>query len=161
MAEYNGRSKRIKNALKTVLNTITYDAGSGAEPAFTAVLDNTQGEFDGYPALRILPADYTTDKAAVSQNDRTASYVIIVHLPLESTPEAESATYDKMYDLTDLILDTLDVGDFTGALTDVDPTLGTWILNATRGDWAVNTSKGGAILMCDINCEVKYSKDLA
>ena len=66
-----------------------------------------------------------------------------------------------MYDLTDLIINTLDRGDYVGALENIDPDLGTWMLNATRGDWYVTDTAVGNVLMCDVNIEVKYSKDNA
>lgn len=160
MASYSGKSKRIKNALKIMLTAVQYDAGSGGEAAFTSVLDNTRGEFDGYPAARILPADLTTTKASVGQNDRSVNFIVVVTLPLEDSPETEAATFDKMYDLTDLIIDTLDQGDFIGAVNTADPTIGTYILNATRGDWMVVDTKAGLQLTCDVNVEVKYSKEL-
>jgi hypothetical protein len=47
------------------------------------------------------------------------------------------------------------------ALNTTDPDFGVWILNATRGDWYVTESEAGAVLMCDVNCEVKYSRDNA
>jgi hypothetical protein len=159
MPAYNSQAKRIKNALKTLLSGIQYDAGSGNEPAFVSVLDNTTGEFDGYPSLRVLPGDLDTEKASVAENERTAAYVIYVHLPLEATPATEGATYDKMYDLTDLILDCLDEGDFDNSLTAIDSTIGVHFLDAQRGDWLVNDSKGGAILICRIDVQVRYSKN--
>ena len=161
MPGYNGRSKRIKNALMSILSDIEYDAGSGSEPAFTQVVDNTSTEFESYSSLRVLPGDLDTNKASVAENDRTVSYVVYVHLPLEAKPVSESATYDKMYDLTDLIIDRLDVGDYDNALNTSDPTVGTHFLDAERGDWIVNTSKGGAILICQVNVNVRYSIDLA
>lgn len=85
--------------------------------------------------------------------------MIYVHLPLESTAATESATYDKMYDLTDLILDCLDEGDFDNSLSAIDSTIGVHFLDAQRGDWIVNTSKGGAILICLIDVNVRYSKN--
>ncbi len=160
MAAYNGMSKRVKNALKALLAGIDYDTGSGNEDAFTSILGSTEGQFDGYPAVRVLPGDVTTEKADTGVNDRGLNYILRVHLPLEDTAEASEATYDHMYDLTDLMIDTLDRGDYTGALEDIEPDFGTWILNATRGDWYVTESEAGAVLMCDVNVEVKYSKDL-
>jgi hypothetical protein len=157
---YNGRSKRIKNALKAVLAGITYDAGGGAEQAMY-VLDSSSGQFEGYPGLRVLPADIDSDKASVAENERVVRFLVSVHLPMEDNAESEAATYDKMYDLTDLILDTLDVGDFTGALNAQDPTIGTYFLNATRGDWFAVEENAGVLLVCDLNVEIKYSKDLA
>jgi|SRR5215203_1706413 len=159
MPAYNGQSKRIKNALKTLVQGIQYDAGTGNEPAFVSVLDNTTGEFDGYPSLRVLPGDLDTEKASVAENERTAAYVLYVHLPLEESPATEAATYDKMYDLTDLIIDCLDEGDVDNSLSAIGPTLGVHFLDAQRGDWIVNTSKGGAILICRIDVNVRYSKN--
>src|SRR5688572_5486872 len=113
---YSGPSKKIKNALKTVLEGIEYDAGSGDEPAMY-VKDSSHGAFDGYPAVRILPADIGNDKSSTAEQERAPAYLLMVHLPMEDTPESESETYDKMYDLTDLIMDTLDQGDRDNVLT--------------------------------------------
>jgi len=159
---YNGQAKRIKNALKTVLTGITYDTGSGPEPAFLAVLDNTKGEFDGYPIVRLLPGDVTTTKGSVAENDRVVNLVARVHLLLENKPETESATYDWMYNLTDLILDTLDVGDYTDALHNADPTLTNLLkMDATRGDWTIAESNAASVIMCDVNIAIYYFKSLS
>lgn len=159
MAEYNGKSKRIKNALMEMLSGIKYDAGPGPEDAFVIVTDSTKEEFDGYPVLQVLPDAPSNEKAAMGQNDRGLNLVLRTHLPLEETEEG-SPTIDKMYDLTDLILDTLDEGDFDNALNESDPTLGTWILDANRGIWEPIQTAAGVVMLCDINVEVKYSKDL-
>lgn len=158
MAAYSGQSKKIKNALMTVLSGITYDAGSGSEPAFVQVLDSQTGEFEGYPSLRVLPGDVTTEKAATNQNMRTVSFIVRVHCNLEETPESESATVNQMYDLTDLIIDSLDAGDGSGALHQADSSLDTLILNATRGDWSYAPAAVGAILLCDVNVSITYSQ---
>lgn len=157
MVAYSGRSKRIKNALKQVVSAIQYDAGSGAENLYQEVTDTTADQFDGYPVLQILPGDYTTEKAAFNQNDRSVNLVLRTHLRIETQT---AATYDKMYDMTDLLLDALDQADDDNSLNTIDATLGTWILNAIRGDWSVVDSAQGSILLCDVNVEVKYSKDL-
>ena len=68
-------SKRVKNALKTLLASIQYDTGSGDEDAFTQIAGTTEGEFDSLPALRILPGDQTTEKADTATNDRTLAYI--------------------------------------------------------------------------------------
>ena len=159
MAQYNGISKRTKNALIAIMSAVTYDAGSGAQPAFQDVIGTTEGEFDGYPILRVLPGELRTEKAATAENERTLVFILRTVLPLEETTEASSAAYDKMYDLTDIILDTLDHGDYQGILTDTDPTLPTWMLNATRSDWIVAPTPAGVMLVCDVNVEVRYLKE--
>src|SRR4051794_11602233 len=111
MAAYSGTTKRLKNALKTLMATATYDAGNGESAAFVRVITSTEGEFDSYPVLRILPGSLQNDKAATYENERTAAYTFRVLLPLESRVDASEQTFDKMYDLTDLILDTLDDAD--------------------------------------------------
>jgi hypothetical protein len=160
MAAYNGQSKKIKNALKAILTAIQYDGGGGSETAMY-VLDSSHGKAEGYPVLRLLPADVDDNKAAVFENERTVNFLLIVELPMEVSPETEAATYDKMYDLTDLIIDTLDVGDATSALHAQDSTLNTYLLAATRGDWYAVAENDGIKLVCDINVAVKYSKLLS
>lgn len=159
MAAYSGKSKRIKNALVTLMSGVQYDAGSGNEPAFVSVLDNTQGEFTGYPSLRVLPNDVTNEKYSTHQSDRTVAFVARVHIPLEETPESEAAAFDKVYDLTDLIIDAIDVADSDGTLNTLDATLGVLLMDADRGDWTVQVGQSGVMLLCDVNVTVRYSKN--
>src|SRR5829696_5645751 len=49
--------------------------------------------------------------------------------------------------------------DVDNSLSAIGPTLGVHFLDAQRGDWIVNTSKGGAILICRIDVNVRYSKN--
>ena len=153
-------SKRIRNALITIITAITYDTGGGAEAAFVEVVGHARTEFNGYPSARVLPGDLSTEKASVSTNERAAAFIIYTHVPVTGTAAGELAAYDKLYDLTDLIIDALDKGDFSGALVAADPTIGTYIMNATRGDWFLEDSKGGPLLTVAINVDVRYSKDL-
>lgn len=159
MASYSGQSNKVKAALMTMVTQITLDRGSGSEPAFVAVRDNAFGSFDGYPLVRVLPGDLQTVKTDVGANERTLVFDLFVHVPLEDSEQTQTTSYSQMYDLTDLLLDTLDAGDFHGALTQIDSTIGTFILNATRGDWTVVPSNGGSVLVCDVNVEIRYSKD--
>ncbi len=147
MAAYSGMSRRVKNALKALLAQIKYDSGSGEQDAFVSVLGSTEGQFEGYPALRILPGDVTTEKTDTAVNDRTLVYVLRVHLPLEDTAEASEATYDHMYDLTDLIIDTLDRGDYTGALR----ACLTWMVDELPGvvrPWANDSGRSWCPMGC-------------
>lgn len=146
------RSKAIKNALVDLIDDLTYED----ETAFTSVVGHNGGEFDGYPAVRVLPGDTTTEKASVSQNDRTLTFIVRTHLPVKE----DGSEVDYMYDLTDLLLDQFDSGDFLNALNAKDATIKTHILNATRGDWFDSDTGTGVVLMCDINVEVRYSKNL-
>lgn len=160
MAAYSSKAKRIKNALMTVLTGLQLDTGSGDEPAFASVIDHTRNQFDNYPAMRVLPGHVDTDKASVSQNDRTVAFMLLGHLPLEDQWNIPGDAFDRMLDLTEIVLDALDVGDASGVLTDIDATLGTWIMNATRGDWTTEATQAGAQLTWNINVEVRYTKDL-
>lgn len=159
MAAYNGASKRIKNALVTMLQGLTYDTGGGEEPAFQSVRDNTQQRFEGYPALTVLPGDVTTEKESTRQNLKAVAYLLTVHLQFENTPESESAAYDQMYDLTDILIDKLDAADAAGELHTIDGGITTHILNATRGDWYLAPAKSGVILLCDVNVELRYTQN--
>lgn len=159
MAGFNGSSKRIKNALITMLGGLTYDTGSGAEPAFQSIRDNTQQRFDGYPALTVLPGDVTTEKESTRQNLKRVSFLITVHLQFENTAASESSAYDQMYDLTDILIDKLDAADAAGELHTIDGGITTHVLNATRGDWYLAPAKSGVILLCDVNVELRYTQN--
>lgn len=157
---YNGMSKKIKNALKTVLQGITYDTGGGAEPAFVSVLDNTKDEFDGYPSMRILPNNINSSSAATGEFDHKISYALLMSFPLESTLDIESTTYDHMYDLTDLVIDTIEHADYVGQLSQIDSTIQNWMMNVPQSRWYVGQGKAGALLLAEITVELTYKKDL-
>lgn len=153
-------NRRIKDGIVGVLQGITYDTGSGPEPAFVSVLDNTKDEFQGYPSVRVLPNDFNSEPGEMSQRDHTPSFTLILHLPLESASEIESATYDQMYDLTDLIVDALEHADYEGTLNGESLTHNTWRLVVPQVSWFVATGKAGALLLCNIDVEVSYSKNV-
>jgi hypothetical protein len=145
------KSKAIKNALVEILSNCELNG----EPAFTDVKGHPRGEFDGYPSVRVLPGDQSNRKASQGQNDRTPAYVVRTHVPIQD----DGSEIDYIYDLTDLILDTLDTADFENQLNELDPTIGTFILTADRGDWLPVETPTGVVQACDINVEVSYSKD--
>lgn len=146
-----GLSKSIKNALVEVLDGIEYQD----EPAFTDVIGHTQGEFDSYPLVRVLPGDQTSERSTQSQNDRTIRYIVRTHVELNG-----GTAFDYMYDLTDLIIDTINEADFADQLSTIDPTIPTFMMQADRGDWFDTDTQAGVVLVCDVNVEVTYSKDL-
>lgn len=168
MSAYKGKSRKIKDAVVQLMTGLTYDAGTGAEPAFVSVLDSTGGEFDGYPALRVLPAaDGVVDtKGAVSQQDREQSLMLLVHIPLENPTgdalQVQQAAINRMLDYGDIIIDTLDEADFTagGNVADGGVSLGTLVINTKKVGWEVLALKTGAVLLCRIDTSIKYSKDL-
>ncbi|MCF8783196.1 hypothetical protein [Rhodococcus ruber] len=142
------KSKDIKDALVTLLTGLQLDG----EPAFAQVKGHPRGEFNSYPAARVLPDDQSTQKGAQGQNDRTVN--LLVRLHVESDKDASE--FDKMYILTDLVLDALDSEDYDGNFVD---TLQAEELNATRGDWFDTDGPAGPILACDIAVAVSYSRD--
>lgn len=160
MAAYNGISKRIRNALVSVIAGIQVDTGAGPGNAFAEVVGDTATEFDSYPSVRVLPRDLANDKAAVATSNRTQALIARVHLPLENKEVVPLAVIDQMFDLTDLLLDELDEADFISALNTYDITLNTYLLNATRAGWTVGPSGSGVIISCDVNIDIEYSKEL-
>lgn len=147
MAESKG--KDIKDAIIALVEGIQLDG----EPAFLEVKGHPWGQFDGYPSVRVLPADQSTEKGAFGQNDRTVSLSIRTHLPVSES----GSEFDQMYVLTDLIMDALDVADFNNTFSG---SLGTYVLNASRGAWQEDDTQSGPVIACDIDVDVSYSKNL-
>lgn len=145
------RTRAIKDALITVLEGVEYKG----EQAFTKVVGHTEGEFDDYPSIRILPGDQTAEKSTMSQDERTIRFIVRTHVELDG-----GNGFDYMYDLTDLILDTVNEADFADRLKDINPEIPTYMMEADRGDWFDAETQAGPVLMCDVNVEVRYSKDL-
>lgn len=157
MAAYKGLSRRYKDALKSYLATIQLDGGSGPENAFYAVLDTPKGQFDGYPTLMVMPGSLDDEKASVRQTTRTLNLILRTYVLLEADKPQANA-YDQLYDLTDLLLDTLDQGDINDSLKTYDATLTNWMLNASRGEWAAEQTPAGVVITADVNVEIRYTK---
>lgn len=160
MAAYKGQSRKIKDALVTILSGIEYEKTAGnLEDAFVSVKGYAFGEFDGFPAVRILPGQVDKERGSMSQDDRSVAFVVRVHVEREQDT-SEEHDINHVYDLTDLIMNRLDGADFHNTLEQVDPTIGTYMLECQRGEWSEVTSSVGALLMCDVDVSVSYSKDL-
>jgi len=142
------KSKTIKNALITLLKGLQLNG----EAAFVAVKGHPRGSFDGFPQVRVLPGDQTTEKGAYGQNDRTVSLTARVHIPYTD----DGSEFDYMYELTDLILDALDTEDYSGSFNSDN---GTYVLNTQRGDWFDEDTPTGPVLTCEVSVDVSYSKD--
>lgn len=142
------KSLDIKNALVSLLQAVQLDG----ETAFTEVRGHTRGEFNGYPSIRVLPLDVSNEQGAQSQMDKTVAFSVRTHLPI-----GDGSEFDRMYILTDLILDTIDQADNDD---DLRAALGTNLMSATRGLWGEMETQRGVVLYADINVEVSYSKDL-
>jgi len=157
-----GSSRQIRDAVMTALADITYDD----EPAFVSIKGSTKGEFDGYPALRVLPSPegLANVKSSMAQQDRTVSLSILGHIELENkdpdpSVDVEKDAIDQMLDLTDLIVDRLDQVDFDNTLA-VDTDTDTYIMNTESGEWNWVVSGAGALLLFLVNVKVTYSKNM-
>ncbi|WP_241473767.1 hypothetical protein [Mycolicibacterium neoaurum] len=153
-----GKVKAIKNALVETIKDLQYEGA----PAFTNVTDDTSSDFDSYPVARVLPAPdlMTNEKGAMSQNDRTVRFNVVVHAPLEDPTKIQSNVIDHMTDLADLLIDTFDIADYTDVLKAHDETLGVYIMSVPTVTLDPVDSKGSALLMLVATVEVEYSKDL-
>lgn len=154
---YNGKSKRIKNALKAIATDLQYND----EPAFQEVLGSNAGAFNGYPNLQILPGDISTEHVTTGESDHAPAYILRVRIPLEDTNTAQETAVDKMYDLTDLLIDAIEDQDTHMSLTDDDGLIAITKMDAARGDWLEVPASNGANLVCDVNVQITYSKDLS
>lgn len=160
MSAFKAVSLHIRDAIIELLQDITFDAGSGAEAAFGLVTNDPAAEFDQEPYCLVYPGKLDTKKAAVGLQDRDVYFAIFIELTLETKNRTQAQTYDYMYNLSELVLNALDVGDFTGVLNTEDSTIVNWILNASRSTMKPAKTKAGAVLLCQIDACVSYSMDL-
>ncbi|SIS11363.1 hypothetical protein [Williamsia sterculiae] len=160
MAAFKGKSRQIRDALMVVMSDITIDRdGNGETPAFHHVTASTKTVFDGVPVCQVLPNDYPTDPGSVAQQDRTVNFVLRVYVPLDGN-DVDQETTDWLYDLTDKMIDAIAIGDVTSALHTADPQLNTLLLDSRRATWSTLSTTAGVMLACDVDVEVRYSKDL-
>lgn len=160
MTSYKGMNRRLKDALVTILSAVQYDAGGGPENAFAQVIDNTHDEFEQSPTLRILPNRLASITGSDTQKDHTVSLSAIMDFPLQDPANIESTTYNQMYDLVDLVVDTIEHADYIGQLSEIDPLIKNWKMDVTQATLSLAGTKEGAALLCNINIELTYSKDV-
>lgn len=146
-----GRTRQIKDAVIAKLVAM----GSVADGTkLITVLDNTKGQFEGYPSAQVLPLTLENKVLANHQMERTSGYAVLLHIPLEDTPETEQAAYNAMYDLVDLITDTFDTGSYDMGLGFV------LLFETTLADYQVVTMKNGVTLLVRIDIKAMYTKDV-
>ena len=157
MADTRGMSRRIKDAIVSILAGIEYEG----ETAFVSVLDNTKDEFTGYPSVRVLPSELSSSELDSADRDHAVEYAAIMHFPLNSPTDVDSEVYDRMYDLTDLIINTLELHDQDGGLSAIDPEIQAWLMSVPSARWYVGQSEAGALLLCNVTIKVRYSHYVA
>jgi hypothetical protein len=160
MSAYISPTRALKYALVSLLQTITYDAGGGPEPAFALVTADPKEEFDQEPYCLVWRAKGRDEQAVVGQNDRTVGFSLILVLSLENGQRTQLQTSDFMDDLTELTLNCLDTADFTDALSDYQSSVHTYIMTAETNEPVIGESKGGAILISTIDIALRYTFDL-
>jgi hypothetical protein len=149
----------IKNGLLSLLQGVQYDAGSGAEAAFGLVTDDPSQEFQDEPYCLLLPGDFMDEQVVVGANDYTIPFVVLIMLSLENGQRRQPATYDYMYKLVELTLNTLDTADFTDALNTTTG-LNTYIMQTSKARVAPGETKGGAVLLARIDVSIRYQFNL-
>jgi hypothetical protein len=160
MSAYLGPTNAIKYALVDLLTAVTYDSGSGAEPAFAVVTADPNQEFQEEPYCLVWRGRSSSEVVTVGQNDRTVRFSIIIVLSLENGQRTQLQTSDYMDNLTDLAQTALDAGDFTDALSGYETTINTYIMTAESSEPVIGESKGGAILINTIDVAVKFIVEL-
>jgi hypothetical protein len=155
------RTRRIKDALISILEGIQYDVGNGPEPAFSAVLDNTHNDVEGSPVARVLPGrGIKVSTGSNTQKDYQVPFSVIISWPLEDPSDIEQSLYDRMYDITDLILEKVAAEDYIGELSTIDPQIINWRMDVSGTNWRLAAGRGGALLLCEVQIEVTYSQDV-
>lgn len=142
-----GKIKTIKDAIVTALEAIQY----GNETAFAEVVSNTRPTFDNYPAARVVLNGQPNEVSTNVQNERTAEFLVISYVQYEAGDyNAEGAAFDVGYDLTDLVVDTID---------SLEPGF-TVITEPTQSGWEIVESDAGNVLGIMATVRIRYSHDI-
>lgn len=143
------KTRDIRDALVGLIQPLQLDG----ESAFVEVKGHPNGQFDGFPSVRVLPLDIDREKGAFRQVDPTVAFTVRTHVPEKD----DGSDFNYMYELTDLLMDALDEADATDALHE---TLDSYNMSAARGSWGYEDTQEGVVLFAEINVAVTYSKDL-
>lgn len=149
-----GNARKFRDAVISILQSIQY----GGEPAFVQVLDNTVGEFEGYPSVRVLPNNLTSEVDDTRSFRHTVSFAVIMHFPIGAPDAVESDQYDRLLDLTDLIQDQLEHSDHIDQLSTIDPTVADFYMEVPSTTWHVADGANGSLLLCNLTVNISYLK---
>lgn len=158
MSTYKGNTRKIRDGIVTILNSISYNN----EPAFKSVTNNTADQFDGYPVARVLPNKMANTTADSESYDHAPSFTVIITWPLADPNVIEEDLFNAAMDYVDLVVDTVEHADRIDALVQNDGTLPWNFMDVTQAVWdSVRGKTGGALLAVFITVEVTYSKNAA
>lgn len=149
-------ARSIKDALVTLLEGITYNA----EPAFGLVTDDPSLEANQEPFALVYPAPSTSKVVVVGEQDRTTCFDIFVTLSLENGQRTQVQTYNLMYDLTELIQNCLDVGDFNDSLNAIDTSLSINLMTAESSTFYPAKTDTASVLMCQVKVCITWLYEL-
>lgn len=149
-----GKTKAIKNELKTVLDGIMYqpDQATPAAKLFTAVIDDFSGAFENYPAARIIPQDTPAEIATNVENDRTVVLTVATYVSFESDDRTEAEAIDLCYDIQDIVTDAIDQHDWTSVTNN--------LVEAAGVRWLVAEGSTGSQISLEFDVRITYSKDV-
>lgn len=148
----SGKSRQIKDQLVSILTSLQ----SGGDQAFTSVLDNPYGTFDGTPTAQVLPGRLAMSRESSQQVDKAPTYVVRVRVDDENTAEGQQAVVNALYDLSDLVMDAIADADQDNTLGSI----GAYMMDAELGEWAPFSTNDGIQLVFDINVTITYSRNL-
>jgi hypothetical protein len=158
MTAYKGMSRHLKDALITILQGIKYDVGNGPEAAFTNVIDNTDNSFESSPTVEVLPETITSVSALTAEKDHTVGFIVRMIWNLQDSSTTESQKFNQAYDLVDLIINTVEHGDYIGQLSTIDPTIQSWLMDVKQAKGWIASGKAGALLIWQVNIIISYSQ---
>lgn len=146
-------TRRIRDQIVTTLKSIGATE-NGTE--LQRVVTNVAESLEAYPSARVLPDNVENETQTNMSTERTAKFVILVHINLEDTPESEDEAYNTMYDLSDLIFNKFDDEDARWNESDI-PILGS---RARYGGYEILEMANGNNLVLRIDIDTIYSNNI-
>lgn len=142
-----GKIKTIKDAIVTTLEGLHY----GNETAFAEVKSDSRPTFDNYPAARVILNGQPNEVSTNVQNERTAEFLVISYIQYEANDyNAEGVAFDLGYELTDLVVDSMD---------GLEPGF-TVITEPTQSGWEIVETEAGNVLGIMATVRIRYSHDI-
>jgi len=156
MSAYQSPTLAIRDALVSILSAMTYDAGSGAEPAFALATADPRAQTNQDPYCIVWVVGGTEAQEGVGYDDRTSKFVVSIVMQLEGAERTQIQTADYMTNLVDLTIQTLAVADFTGALSTFQQVVNTYIVQPGEFKTDIYESKTGSLLITELNVSVRW-----
>jgi hypothetical protein len=141
----------MSTAIVTLLGTLQLSSAA----AFADIKEYPTVNFEGIPAVTVIPSDNISDYATITQNLRTYAFFIDIFYPVEGGDAGVAGAFTVMRQLVDLVLYALDNSNNLNGTNQYADSLSSIcdMIRPVPSSWAMVQSGAGDLLSARITLQ--------